>query len=388
MRQSGAWGTDLRHRYTSDLFFRTTIHIVALQSLFVLALIGAFWVSLRYSNAEVTDAVVLQIAHILDNNGNASSEGFSNSINTIQTNATLLMFIGIAGLAVAFGVIIAHVTLRPARSSLENQKLFISNVAHELRTPLSTIKTSTEVLLLHPHLAKDTRETLTEIVEELDRASEIINNLLSLNRLLRPERIEFKEINFKEVVASSVERLRALARGRGVEITLTGEEGTVWGNASALEQVITNIVRNSISYMARDRKGAVHVSVEPYAGYVTFTVSDNGIGIAQKDLFHIFEPFYRADTSRGRATLVRNRGTGLGLAIVNEIVRIHHGSIRIQSTPGKGTTTTVTLPTSPERPPMAEVPASTDSNVNEVSMDFSQERTNTPYFNQAPYKNS
>lgn len=389
MKRSGAWGIDLRHRYTSDLFFRTTVHIVALQALFVLILIGTFWGFLRYSNQEVARATVTHVVSILENSSSVSAETFAQALRSIQANVTALLFLGVAALAVVFGMIIAVVTLRPARSSLQNQKLFMSNVAHELRTPLSTIKTSTEVLLLRPHLPPDIEQGLNEIVEEIDRASEIINNLLSLNRLLRPERMEFKEVNLGAIVDTVVERLRVLARGRDVEIVVTKNgPGLVWGNASALEQIVTNIVRNSVSYMAQNRRGTVQVSIEPGHGSTVLKVADNGIGIAQQDLFHIFEPFYRADSARGRGALVLNRGAGLGLAIVNEIVRIHRGSIRMQSTPGQGTTTTVFFPTGPGRVSAAQKEASHAENINEVSIDFSHEHANTPYFDESTRKKS
>lgn len=388
MRRLGAWGIDLRHRYTTDLFFRTSIHIVTLQALLVVVLVSVFWVSLDYSNQEVAKTAVTHVVSILANNSSVSPETFSQAIGSIQANVVAFLFLGMVALAVVFGFVISAVTLRPARNSLRNQKLFISNVAHELRTPLSTIKTSTEVLLLQPNLPKDVERALKDIVEELDRASEIINNLLSLNQLLRPERVEFKEVDLGAVVDMVVERLRVLARGRDVDFTVNKSDyRMVWGNASALEQVVTNIVRNSISYMPHKRHGLVEVSIEPnHRGSIVLTVADNGIGIAQQDLFHIFEPFYRADTSRTRTTLVRNRGAGLGLAIVNEIIRIHHGSIRMQSAPGKGTTATVHLPTGPERSQAAQEPVARTAGVNEVSLDFSQDHTSTPYFNESSRK--
>jgi len=117
------------------------------------------------------------------------------------------------------------------------------------------------------------------------------------------------------------------------------------GNGTALEQVLTNLVKNAINYSPKNEDKRVDLSVETdYSGRVVVSVTDQGIGIAQRDLYHIFEPFYRADTSRARG--VGTGSSGLGLAIVNEIVRLHHGSISIRSTLGQGTTIRVSLPRS------------------------------------------
>ena len=371
MRQFAAWGTAWQEKYASDLFFRTTVHIVALQALLVLILIGVFWSSLRYSNHEVAQAVVSHLVSILENNSSVSPETFTATIENLQADVTLLMFLGIVVLAIAFGFIISSVTLRPARETLRYQKLFISNVAHELRTPLSTIKTSTEVALLDDKLPLTQRKTLLSNISELDRVSEIINNLLSLNTFTRPERMQLQDLDLGSIVEEVVKRHTALANERDVKVLIKMDaHRMVWGNPSGLEQVVTNLLKNAISYTPKNIDGVVTISVQPdYHGMVILSVEDNGIGIAQEDLFHIFEPFYRVDTSRARQ--IRRAGSGLGLTIVNEIVRVHHGRIRIQSTLRKGTAVSVYLhagsvPEAPERQP------SMPGGRSEVSMDFSK----------------
>lgn len=373
MRRFAEWGTVWRESYRSDLFFRTTAHIVGLQALLVLVLIGVFWASLRYANKEVAEAVVAHVVRILENNSSVSPETFTQTVQGLQADVTLLMFLGIVVLAVIFGFIISSVTLRPARETLRYQKLFISNVAHELRTPLSTIKTSTEVALLDDKLPLSQRKTLLTIISELDRVSEIINNLLSLNTFTRPERMQLQDIDLGPIVETVVRRHTELANERDVKVIVKMDaHRIVWGNASGLEQVITNLLKNAISYTPKEAGGMVTVSVTPdYHGMVTVSVEDNGIGIAQEDLFHIFEPFYRADTSRVRQ--IRQGGSGLGLTIVNEIVRVHHGRIRVQSALRKGTTVSVYLHagTSSE-PHNTEIAPTERGRHSEVSMDFSK----------------
>jgi signal transduction histidine kinase len=150
-----------------------------------------------------------------------------------------------------------------------------------------------------------------------------------------------------------------------------GKNRFVIGNASALEQIFTNLLKNAINYTPENKDGKVTITLESdYQGRVVAAIVDNGIGIAQKDLYRIFEPFYRADTSRTRGI---GRGTsGLGLAIVNEIVRLHRGSISIKSGVGMGTTVAVTLPPAPNSALQPEqVISETNEGVNEVNVDFS-----------------
>ncbi len=309
MKQLEGWVTVLRARYANDLFFRTTVQVVALQGVLVLVCIAAFLFSL-YNPEQKWQA-----------------------------------FIGVIVLSILFGLLLARVTLRPARDTLRYQKLFISNVAHELRTPLAVIKTSTEVALIDDTLPKDVQETMHEIIIELDRISEIINNLLSLNNLTRPERMQFQQTDLGEIAKKVVARHLTLAQERGIKLAIKkGGETHVWGNPGALEQIITNVVKKAISDTPKDTKGAVTVTLRPEGEMVQLAVSDTGIGISQEDLFHIFEPFFRADMSRVRR--VKKSGSGLGLAIVNELVRVHHGKIQVQSTPGKGTVVSITLPLS------------------------------------------
>jgi signal transduction histidine kinase len=210
---------------------------------------------------------------------------------------------------------------------------------------------------------------LVEILSELERISGIINNLLSLNTLSRPERMRFTNVDMGHIISEVIKRHSNLASERDIKITIKKDaHRVVWGNDIGLEQVVTNILKNALSYTPRG--GSVTVSVRPdYHGMIMLSVADSGIGISQEDLFHIFEPFYRADTSRVRR--VKKSGTGLGLTIVNDIVRAHHGKIQIQSAVKKGTTVSVYLPTGIPTDDPIESPYSAKDQ-NEVSVDFSK----------------
>ncbi len=230
-----------------------------------------------------------------------------------------------------------------AREILSSQKLFISNVAHELRTPLSTIKTSTEVALIDTGLPQDARATFKEILGELERVSEILNNLLSLSTLVRPEQMLFRSLDLVPIAEAVVARHKPLARERGIRLRLRAKPGSLaWANRTAVEQIMDNLVKNALLYTPQNAGGSVIVTVEPQGGQVLFEVMDSGVGIAPEDLAHIFEPFYRADLSRTR--LVKKTGSGLGLTIVREITQAMGGSVEVQSKKGRGTTVSLFLP--------------------------------------------
>lgn len=335
LKRFGEWGTALQERYRSDLFFHTSLNVIVVSAGFVLVCLGAFALSLWLHRV------------------------------------AWYIFVGILLAAGTFWVLLVRVMVRPARDTLHYQKLFIGNVAHELRTPLSIIKTSVEVALLDEKIAPSMRKLMVDIIGELDRISEIINNLLSLNILNRPEHIEFQNVDLGPLLDVSMKELSTLARERGVDIIIKKDDyRIVWGNATALKQVMTNLIRNAISYTPRGKGGVVTIAIHPdYHESVVFLVSDTGIGISKKDLFHIFEPFYRVDMSRVRN--VRKIGSGLGLTIVNEIVRVHHGKINIQSAPRKGTTISVLLPSGME--PSASPESGMEHHAgSELSIDFSK----------------
>jgi signal transduction histidine kinase len=324
-----------RERYKADVLFRSTVAVVSLLIGFAIVCLTIFAL-LTIWHASIWYAIV-----------------------------ALVLTCGV------FGFLFFRFMLLPTRNTLHYQKLFISNVAHELRTPLSTIKTSTEVALLDEKLSVPVQKIFHEIIKELDRISEIINNLLSLNTLTRPERMRFGNVDIGALVDIVVARHMPLAYERKISV-VTKKDGPAiaWGNATALEQVVTNLVKNAVIYTQKNGNGMVTISLHPdYQGSIIFSVADNGIGIAQRDLTHIFEPFYRADTSRVRS--VKSTGSGLGLAIVNEIVRAHHGKINIESARNQGTTVSVLLPIGVTRPIAPEIadPANSRSH---VSLDFSR----------------
>jgi signal transduction histidine kinase len=267
-------------------------------------------------------------------------------ISLTARNHTLavLLIVVVTGI---FGYIVAQLTLAPARHALTSQKEFIGNIAHELRTPLSIIKTNTEVALIGVTVSPEMRETLDGTIEELDRASEIINNLLSLSNLTRPGRIPFASVDLSELAGNVVRKHEELARRMNLRVTVRqSPDSYVWGNATALEQVLGNLIKNAIYYTPSG--GQIIITVAPHdANMIELIVQDSGIGISRADLFRIFEPFYRSDQSRARRELSGRHlpsGSGLGLAIVSELLKLHQARIMIKSALGRGTTVTALIP--------------------------------------------
>lgn len=273
-----------------------------------------------------------------------------------------------AAITVAFGYLLARVALGPTRQALASQKQFIGNIAHELRTPLSIIKTNIEVRLMDPNISAEAKTLHHSNIDELDRLSQIINNLLSLSASIRPERMEFKTVDIAHIAGEVVEKLADLSARRNLDVTVRkGYACYVWGNTAALEQILTNIIKNAINYTSRG--GHVAVTVEEIGNArVEIIVQDTGTGIAREDLFHIFEPFYRADESRTRS----RGGSGLGLTIVSELVKLHRGKITVRSAVGRGTTVVISLPASPSPHPDQSIKRRTT--LDEVAIDFSHRR--------------
>jgi len=358
--------TAFAHKYRFDLFFRTELNVISLQIAYSFLILIAVGVGITLLFAGASDSLLATISESLripipPATQNAILEQFA----YIRSHSLLIIASVIIPITVAFGYLIAHLTLGPTRNALSSQKQFIGNVAHELRTPLAIIKTNTEVALLDNEIPTSLSSTLRSNIEELDRVSDIINNLLSLNTLNRPERISMGNVDIGAVTDAVVSKLSSLIERR--RLTLTQERGefrVVWGNPAALEQILMNILKNAIGYTPAG--GQIFLTIKPdYRSHVEVVVRDTGVGIARKDLDRIFEPFFRADRSRVR----EHGGSGLGLAIVSELVKLHRGRITIKSAPKEGTTVNINLPAGKITEDLKEKKSG-----DVVAMDFSQNK--------------
>lgn len=222
------------------------------------------------------------------------------------------------------------------------RKEFVANVSHELKTPLTSIKGYSETILNGGLTEAEIQKFSKVINTEANRMDRLVADLLQLSRF-DYKRINFKKMMFSlDVLALSVcDKLKYLAseKKHKLECEVLIPPPNVYADKDAIEQVIINIVTNSIKY-TKDG-GIIKIYVGAINGRAYFKVVDNGIGIPEQDLKRIFERFYRVDKARSRSM----GGTGLGLSIVKEIVDGNDGTIDIKSEVGKGTEVIVTLPT-------------------------------------------
>lgn len=223
----------------------------------------------------------------------------------------------------------------------EARNQFVSNASHELKTPLTTIKILVESMIyqddMDPHLRT---EFLTDINKEIDRLSSVVSDLLTLVHIDSHKlKLRRELMVFADTVRESIRRLTPLAQQRGQQIDLQiAAECEMFADPGKLSQVCYNIVENAIKYTPDG--GRIAVSLQKNGRDAVLAITDTGVGIPGEDLPHVFDRFYRVDKARSRDT----GGTGLGLSIVKQIVRLHAGSVTVQSEPGKGTTFTVQLP--------------------------------------------
>jgi two-component system OmpR family sensor kinase len=223
--------------------------------------------------------------------------------------------------------------------SYEEQRRFTGDASHELRTPLARIKGSTSLALLGPHSIDDYREALAVADDAADAMSRIVQDLLLLARADAGQLpLRLQPAALEEVIQRAILALRGRP-GAPIHLRLSAAGLEVAGDSDHLTRLLVNLLENALRHTPAD--GAITVAAEPVGDRVIVTVADTGEGIAPRHLPHVCERFYRADTVRtgGRG------GTGLGLAICQSIVQAHHGSLSIESEPGRGTTVRVTLPT-------------------------------------------
>ena len=221
---------------------------------------------------------------------------------------------------------------------------FVSNVSHELKTPMTSMKVLSDSLIQQAQMGEVPNELyqefMVDIGEEIDRENKIITDLLTLVKMDRhsPD-IQIEETNINDLIGLILKRLRPIASRSGVELALESYKPIIAQvDQTKFTLAISNLVENGIKY--NKENGWVHISLNVDNTYFFVKVQDSGIGIPAEDQGQIFERFYRVDKSHSREI----GGTGLGLAITRQAVLMHHGAIRVYSREGEGTTFTVRIP--------------------------------------------
>lgn len=230
-----------------------------------------------------------------------------------------------------------------AKAMDESRQEFVSNVSHELKTPLTSMKVLADSINSMPDAPKEMyQEFMEDITGEIERETQIINDLLSLVKMDRsaPD-LNIVSTNMNELLEQILRRLQPIADRQKVELVLESfRPVTAEVDQVKITLAITNLIENAIKYNHNDETGWVHVSLNADHQFFYIKVEDNGIGMPEESLEHIYERFYRVDKSHSREI----GGTGLGLAITRNSILMHRGAIKVHSVLGEGTTFDVRIP--------------------------------------------
>jgi signal transduction histidine kinase len=225
-------------------------------------------------------------------------------------------------------------------ASFRQIRQFTSDASHELRTPLTVMKGETELVLRKPRPLEDYQLVLESNLEEIDRMSRIVEELLFLSRADMGEvKMEAMPVALEALVADIHRQATLLGQDRQIDVELgTVMPALVLGDELRLHELLLNLVENAVKYS--HPKGKVQISLVTDGRQAILSVTDRGIGIAPEDRPKIFNRFFRTDDARAHT----KKGTGLGLAICAWIAEAHKGRINVHSEVGQGSTFTVTLP--------------------------------------------
>lgn len=223
----------------------------------------------------------------------------------------------------------------------DSRQEFVSNVSHELKTPLTSMKVLADSLVGQENVPIELyQEFMQDIADEIDRENNIITNLLDLVKLdKRAVELRIDIVNINEWLETVLKRLKPIAAKKNIDLILDSYRSVQAEiDEVKLALAVSNLVENGIKYNVED--GWVKVSLNADHKFFYISVSDSGMGIPKESLNHIFERFYRVDKSHSTEI----EGTGLGLAIAKNAVRMHYGQIQVDSVEGEGTTFSVRIP--------------------------------------------
>lgn len=241
-------------------------------------------------------------------------------------------------LSVIVGLFLANKALVPIQKSWEKQSQFVADASHELRTPLSVIQTHLELLFRHPaNTIEQESETIYKSLSEVKRVNKLVEELLTLARSDSNEQLINRQLfSISDLLYLVVEQFEPIAEMNEVELIKQIESQLdYFGDKERLHQLFVILVDNALKYTSK--QGRVLIGCKREGNSLKIVVNDNGMGIPEADLPHIFDRFYRSDKGRSRT----EGGTGLGLSIAKWIVEAHHGSINVESKKETGTKFTI-----------------------------------------------
>lgn len=263
-------------------------------------------------------------------------------LNTAQKNLFFTLFytdLLILFVSAGAGFVMAGKTLKPIEEAMEEQKRFIADASHEIKTPLTAIKTNIEVHLRDKRLTlKEAKRVLEQNLIQVNELKNLTSGLLTMAKLDQYNEIDKKKTNISEIARSVINKLEILAKNKKIKINVDAADSYARVEQDSIEKLVTILIDNAIKYTD---SGSIQVQVKDLKNFVSLKITDTGIGISKIDLPFIFDRFYRADTSRTRG---RSSGYGLGLSLAKQIVEKHNGKITAYSKVGKGSSFEVNLP--------------------------------------------
>lgn len=269
------------------------------------------------------------------------------SIITYVISFLLLIGIGSIAVLVPISYFLAGKSLQPIKDTFEDQKKFIANASHELRTPLTVIQTNIEVLKLkEEEQIKDNMKWLNNIASEGETMAKLISELLLLAQAENQRLVIDKEVfDLSSMCQQMVGLMTELANEKEIELSENISPGIQYrGDEERLKQAVRILVDNAIKYTPMG--GKVQLCLVQGKRHLVIEVKDTGIGLTEEDKAKVFSRFYRVDDARNRET----GGVGLGLNIADYIVKKHSGRIKIDSIPNKGSTFSIVLPKTNQKP--------------------------------------
>lgn len=235
------------------------------------------------------------------------------------------------------GLVVLAIDVTDAKNAERNRREFSANVSHELKTPLQGIIGSAELLEHGIVKPEDQARFIGRIRKEASRLVNLIEDVIRISHMDEGVEIPKEDIDLMAVVNEVVETLQRAAQKRGISIIVSGDPCHIQGVRSMIYEIVQNLCDNAVKYNVEN--GSVEVTVKRSSQRTVLMVKDTGIGIPAEHQPRIFERFYRVDKSHSKET----GGTGLGMAIVKHAAQYHNARVQLQSTPGIGTTVTVTF---------------------------------------------
>ena len=226
---------------------------------------------------------------------------------------------------------------------LQELRTVSDNVAHDLRTPLTRISGTVELMLTRQKLSEETRNDCASIAEEITRLKELVNTIMDISRTnAAPGTLQLKKMDLSAVTADFCEFMQVAFEEKGLEfsVQLPGEPIFVTADKRMYQRILSNLLSNALKFT---EKGFVALEIRREKGNIMVSVADSGCGIPFEDQSKIFKRFFRSDASR------HLQGNGLGLALVKAICKAHKWKITAVSTPGEGSLFTIKIPEEPQK---------------------------------------